>query len=181
MLVLAIILGFFAFPYDPGVAAVVGCVMAVIGLGWLAKRIPNISPASQTLEVSWKILVPIGFSVPAFFFFFFTSTLIPYAAVTMLVGGLIVLGYERLLSRWAQRGFNDLQKLGLMTGALGFFAGFFDLILESLGRLGTSALGISFLLYLLWIRRKIIAHLGPKPRSPPELIQVPGPSGAVLG
>lgn len=178
LLVLAIILGFFAFPYDPGILAIVGCVVAVIGLGWLAKHVPNISPLQRTLKVSWRILVPVGFSVPAFFFFFFTSALVPYAVVTMVVGVLVVLGYERLLSRWAQRGFTDIQKLSLMTGALGFFAGFFDLILESLGRIGTSALGISFVIYLLWIRKKIIFHLGPRRRSLPEM-QVPVSSNPI--
>jgi hypothetical protein len=43
-----------------------------------------------------------------------------------------------------------------MTGALGFFAAFFDLILESFGRLGTSVLGVAFIIYLLWLRKKII-------------------------
>lgn len=112
LLVFSIVLGFFAFPYDPGVLAIVGCVAAVIGLGWLAKHIPNISLVQRTLKVSWKILVPIGFSVPTFFFFFFTSALIPFAIVTMAIGGLVVLGYARLLSGWARNGFNDLQKLG---------------------------------------------------------------------
>jgi hypothetical protein len=45
----------------------------------------------------------------------------------MIVGAILVLGYERLLTRWARRGFSDLQKLGLMTGALGFFAVFFGI------------------------------------------------------
>jgi hypothetical protein len=116
--------------------------------------------------MSWKILVPLGFSVPTIFFFLFTSALIPLAAGTMIVGAILVLGYERLLTRWARRGFNDLQKLGLMTGALSFFAAFFDLILESLGRLGTSALGIAFVIYLLWIRKKIILQL---PRKQPSV------------
>ena len=141
LLVLAIILGFFAFPYDPGVLAIAGCIAAVVALGWLAKRIPNISPTQRNLRVSWKILVPLGFSVPAIFFFLFTTALIPLAAGTMIVGAILVLGYERLLTRWAKRGFSDLQKLGLMTGALGFFAAFLDFILESFGRFGTSALG----------------------------------------
>src|SRR5216684_6288297 len=56
LLVLAIILGFFAFPYDPGVLAIAGCIATVIALGWLAKRIPNISPTKRSLKVSWKIL-----------------------------------------------------------------------------------------------------------------------------
>jgi hypothetical protein len=77
LLVLAIILGFFAFPYDPGILAITGCIAAVVTLGWLAKRIPNISPAQRNLKVSWKILVPLGFSVPTVFFFFFNSALIP--------------------------------------------------------------------------------------------------------
>ena len=58
LLVLAIILGFFAFPYDPGVLAIASCIGAVVALGWLAKRIPNISPKQRNLKVSWKILVP---------------------------------------------------------------------------------------------------------------------------
>jgi hypothetical protein len=160
LLILAIILGFFAFPYDPGVLAIVGCVAAVVALGWFAKRIPNISSAKRNLKLSWKILVPLGFSVPAVFFFFFNSALIPIAVGTMIIGGFMVLGYERLLTRWARRGFTDLQKLGLMTGALGFFALFFDFILDLfLGRVGTGALGIAFIVYLLWIRKKIKLQL----------------------
>src|SRR4029077_13913817 len=166
LLVLAIILGFFAFPYDPGVLAIAGCITAVVALGWLAKRIPNISPTHRNLKASWKILVPLGFSVPALFFFFFTSALIPLASGTLIFGAILVLGYERLLTRWARRGFSDLQKLGLMTGALGFFAAFFDLVLELVGRLGTSALGVAFIVYLLWIRKRIILQL---PRQQPSV------------
>jgi hypothetical protein len=50
----------------------------------------------------------------------------------MIVGAVLVLCYERLLTRWARKGFSDLQKLGLITGALGFFALFLDWILELL-------------------------------------------------
>jgi hypothetical protein len=177
-LVLAIILGFFAFPYDPGVLAIAGCVAAVVTLGWLAKRIPNISPTQRNLRMPWKILVPLGFSVPAVFFFFFNSALIPVAAGTMVVGGFMVLGYERLLTRWARRGFSDLQKLGLITGALGFFALFFDFILDIfLGRVGTSFLGIAFIAYLLWIRKNILAHF-PKVEDSAQLAStIPEPTG----
>jgi hypothetical protein len=104
------------------------------------------------------------------FFFFFNSALIPIAAGTMILGGFMVLGYERLLTRWARRGFSDLQKLGLITGALGFFALFFDFILDLfLGRVGTSVLGVAFVVYLLWIRKKIILQL---PRKPPPSTQL---------
>ncbi|HZY48120.1 MAG TPA: hypothetical protein VFE96_10025, partial [Candidatus Bathyarchaeia archaeon] len=112
LLVLSIILGFSAFPYDPGVLAMVGCITAVVILGWLAKRIPNISPQSRDLKLSWKRLVPLGLSAPAVFFLLFNSALIPFPAGTMILGGFLVLGYERLLARWARKGFNDLQKLG---------------------------------------------------------------------
>src|SRR5438132_1329591 len=174
LLVLAIILGFFAFPYDPGVLAIAGCIAAVVALGWFAKRISKISPVQRNLKVSWKILVPLGFSVPAVFFFFFNSALIPIAARTMIIGAFMVHGYERLLTRWARRGFSDLQKLGLMTGALCFFALFFDFILDLfLGRIGTSLLGVAFLVYLLWVRKNILARLPriqdpvqPKPNMP---------------
>ena len=166
LLVLAIVLGFFAFPYDPGVFAIAGCIAAVVALGWFAKRIPNVSPAQRNLKLSWKILVPVGFSVPAVFFFFFNSALIPIAAGTMIIGAFMVLGYERLLTRWARRGFSDLQKLGLMTGALCFFALFFDFILDLfLGRIGTSLLGVAFIVYLLWVRKKIVLQLPEKPPS----------------
>jgi hypothetical protein len=177
LLVLAIILGFFAFPYDPGVLAIAGCIATVVALGWLAKRIPNVSPIQRNLKVSWKILVPLGFSVPAVFFFFFNSALIPIAAGTMIVGGLVVLCYERLLTRWARRGFTDLQKLGVMTGALGFFALFFDFILDLfLGRVGTSVLGIVFIAYLLWIRKRIILQLPGKRGSVQIRSEMPEPA-----
>jgi hypothetical protein len=92
----------------------------------------------------------------------------------MVVGGFIVLGYERMLTRWARRGFSDLQKLGLITGALGFFALFFDLILDLfLGRLGTSVLGVAFVVYLLWIRRKIILQLPGKRPSVQLASEIP--------
>jgi hypothetical protein len=94
----------------------------------------------------------------------------------MIVGAILVLSYERLLTRRARRGLSDLQKLGLMTGALGFFAAFFDFILESIGRLGTSALGVAFIVYLLWIRKKIILQL-PRKQSPIQLgSEMPGPA-----
>ncbi len=118
LLLVAIVLGFFAFPYDTPVLGLTGCVAAVIFLGWVAKRVPNISPVQRNLKVSWKILVPVGVSAPLVFFFFFTSALIPIALSTMIIGALLVLGYEKLLSGWATRGFNDLQKLGLITGPL---------------------------------------------------------------
>jgi hypothetical protein len=181
LLVLAIILGFFAFPYDPGVLAIAGCITAVVVLGWLAKRISNISPTQRNLEASWKILVPLGFSVPAVFFFFFNSALIPIAAGTMIIGGLMVLGYERLLTRWARIGFTDLQKLGLMTGALGFFALFFDFILDLfLGRVGTSVLGIAFIAYLLWIRKNILARFPRVEHSLQPGTSIPGPGEPIL-
>jgi hypothetical protein len=126
----------------------------VLILGWAAKRVPNISPLNRTLKVSWKVLVPIGASVPAVFFFLFNSALIQVAIGTMIVGALMVLGYERLLARWARIGFNNMQKLGLITGAIGFWALFFDSILELIGRLGASILGLSFVAYLIFQRKR---------------------------
>ena len=155
LLILSIILGFFAFPYNAPILAIAGCVFSVALLGWVAKRIPNINPLQRTLKVSWRLLVPVGASVPAVFFFLFNSALIPLAIGTMIVGGLVVLGYEQLMTRWAKIGFNNTQKLGLITGAIGFWALFFDSILELIGRLGTSILGLSFVAYLVYLRRKM--------------------------
>jgi hypothetical protein len=171
LLVLSIVLGFFAFPYNASALAIAGCVLSVIILGWTAKRIPNINPLNRTLKVSWKVLVPIGASVPAVFFFLFNSALIPLPIGTMIVGALMVLGYERLLARWAKIGFNNMQKLGLITGAIGFWALFFDSILELIGRLGTSILGLAFVAYLMFLRKRTARGLIAIPSSnvEPEL------------
>lgn len=158
LLVLAIILGFFAFPYDAPVLAIAGCVVAVVVLGWIARRIPNISPIERTLGVSWKRLVLVGFSVPAVFFFLFNSALLPIAIGTMIVGAVMISGYERLLTRWSIRGFNDAQRLALISGALGFWTVFWDPLLEILGRVGTSVLGLVFIIYPFMLRRRMLIH-----------------------
>ena len=168
LLVLSIILGFFAFPYDAPVLAIAGCVAAVVVLGWFAKHIPNVVPSKRCLRISWKLLVPTGVSVPAVFFFLFNSALFSAAIATMTIGALLILGYERLLTHWARRGFSDLHRLGPMTGALGFWGVFWDPLLEFLGRFGTSGLGLAFVVYVLSLRRKLrgvganeaLAHLG---------------------
>jgi hypothetical protein len=176
LLVVAIILGFFAFPYDAPVLALVGCVGAVILLGWVAHRVPNIFPVQRTLKVSWKILVPLGVSVPLLFFFLFTSALIPIAVGTMIVGAILALGYERLLTSWARKGFNDLQTLGIITGSLGFWALFFDPILELTGRFGTSVLGGVFVVYLVFLRKKIRLRFPGTPSPAQVGVELPKPT-----
>lgn len=180
LLVLSIILGFFAFPYDAPILAIAGCVASVTVLGWAAKRIPNTSPSLRPLKVSWKFLVPIGASAPALFFFLFNSALIPLAIGTMIVGVFLVLGYERLLTRWARIGFNGVQKLGLITGALGFWALFFDSILELIGRLGTSVLGLSFVAYLIYLRKKTVRESISFPVARPPVAEFPKPEEPAL-
>jgi hypothetical protein len=180
LLILSIILGFFAFPYNAPVLAIVGCVVSVIILGWTAKRIPNILPLHRTLKVSWKVLVPLGVSTPAVFFFLFNSAFIPLAIGTMIVGAIIILGYEQLLTRWARIGFNNMQKLGLITGALGFWALFFDSILELVGRLGTSILGLSFVAYLVLLRKRTALGFKASPSACPLVTELPKPEEPVL-
>ena len=156
LLIASIVLGFFAFPYDAPAWGLIGCVLAVVTLGWLAKRIPNTMPVSQNLKLHWRVLLPIGFSVPAVFFFMFTSAIIPFAIVTMIVGVLLVLGYERLLSRLSLKGWTDFQRLGLAAGAVFFFALFFDPVLEFAGKIGSSIIGIGFAIFLLILRRRVL-------------------------
>lgn len=62
-----------------------------------------------------------------------------------------------------------------MAGALGFFAAFFDMILELIGRQGTGVLGITFVVYLFWLRKRITVNLGPKHELP-----LPNDSGSQL-
>ncbi len=139
----------------------IGCVVAVFGLGWLAKKIPNTRPVSQNLKLHWRVLVPLGFSVPAAQFFLFNSAIIPFAIVTIIVGALLVMGYERLLSRWSLKGWTDLRRLGLVTGAVFFFALPFDSVLEFSGRLGTSVAGVGFAVSLLVLRKREILRSRP--------------------
>jgi len=172
LLVGSIIAGFFAFPYDAPILGLVGCVGAVFLLGWIAKRLPNISKLNENLKVRWRALVPFGASAPAVFFFLFNSAIIPFAIGTMILGGLLVLAYERLLSRWSHKGLNDYQKLGLVTGAVGFFAVFFDLILEFAGPRGTIVVGILFTMFLYRLRKQVgiqTLQVGLLESSGPEL------------
>ena len=120
LLVASIVVGFYAFPYDAPVLGLTGCVVAVFGLGWLAKKIPNNQQVSPNLKLHWRVLAPLGLSVPAVLFFLFNSAMIPHSIITMIVVALLVLGYERLLSRWSLKGWTDLQRLGLAAGAVFF-------------------------------------------------------------
>ncbi len=140
------------------------CLIIVALLAWSAKRIPNTFPVQDGLNVSWRKLIPLGFSVPLVFFFLFYSTLIPIPAITMLIGVLGVLGYERILRRWAPQGFTDLQRLGLAGGALGFFMSF-DSILEINGVFGMSAVGVAFLIFIFKLRKRILGTNVPPPTT----------------
>ncbi len=92
LLVASIVIGFYAFPYDAPLFGLIGCVIAVFGLGWLAKKIPNTRQLSPSLKLHWRVLALLGFSVPAVLFFLFNSTIIPVAIVTIIVGALAGLG-----------------------------------------------------------------------------------------
>jgi len=159
--------GLVGFPYYAPelVIWLPACLAAVGVLTWYAKRIPNNAPVQPGLKVSWRKLAPLGFSVPFAFFFLFNSALIPIPAITMLIGILGVLGYERILRRWAHEGFTDLQRLGLAGGALGFFM-FFDAILEINGVLGMSTVGIAFFVFILRLRQRILHRLRVSMQNP---------------
>jgi len=157
LFVLAVLLGFAAFPFDAPATALIGCVVAVLVLAWLAKRIKPMMPTSQNLKVSKKLVIT-GVSVPLVFFFFFTGlgpATIPWAGGTMLIGWSIVFGFERLLRRWAKEGFSDLQRLTLASGSLGFFIGLAP-ILEFKGAIGMTGVGIGFFLILFKLRMRVL-------------------------
>ncbi len=152
--------GFLGFPYySPELVIwVPACLVAIALLAWYARRIPVNLPTQAGLKASWRKLVPVGFSVPLGFFILFYSTLIPFAAITMLVGVLGVLAYERILSRWASQGLTELQRLGLAAGALGFFI-LLDVILEMNGILGMSAVGLFFFLFIFELRKRLMLRV----------------------
>lgn len=146
------------------------CLVAVALLTWYARRIPNNVLVQPELKVSWRKLVPLGFSVPFVFFFLFNSALIPTPAITMLIGVLGVLGYERIVRSWASEGFTDLQRLGLASGAAGFFM-FFDAILEINGLLGMSTVGIAFFVFILRLRQRILHRLRVSMQNPSPKVE----------
>jgi type IV secretory pathway TrbD component len=161
LLIASIIAGFFAFPYDAPIFGLVGCVVAVATLGWLAKHLPNINKIDEHVRMRWRWLIPLGFSAPAVFFFMFNSGLIPYAIITMILGIVLVFGYARLLTSWSGKGLTEYQKLGVVTGALVFFALFFDFIIEFQGLRGTSIVGILFTVFLFKLRKQVGVHMMP--------------------
>jgi hypothetical protein len=61
--------------------------------------------------------------------------------------------------------------------ALGFWALFFDPILELLGRLGTSILGETFVVYLLLLRKRISLRLSSAPSPSQVGLELPKPKG----
>jgi hypothetical protein len=152
--------GFVGFPYCAPelIIWLPACLVAVGLLAWEAKRLPNNILTQPGLKKTWRKLVPAGLSVPFAFFFLFNSAIIPIAAVTMLVGVMGVIGYERLLRRWSVEGFNDFQRLALAAGALGFFM-FFDQVLEAKGVLGMSAVGIGFFILVFRLRRRVMLSM----------------------
>jgi hypothetical protein len=172
LFILAVLLGFAAFPYDAPTTALIGCVAAVLVLAWLAKKIKPMMPISQNLKVSKKLVIT-GVSVPFIFFFFFTAigpAKIPWAGGTVIVGALIVIGFERLLRRWAKAGFSDLQRLSLASGALGFFIGLSP-ILELKGALGMTGVGVGFFLLLFKLRKRVLLRVsGLVPPISPQLL-----------
>jgi len=175
LFILAVLLGFAAFPYDAPAIALVGCVMAVVLLAWLAKRIKPMILTSQNLKISKKLVIT-GVSVPLIFFFFFTGlgpSTIPWAGGTMLIGAFVVFGFERLLRRWSREGFSDLQRLSLASGALGFFIGLSP-ILELKGALGMTGVGIGFFLLLFTLRKRVMLRISPFGTSVSDQLSPPG-------
>ncbi len=168
--------GLVGFPYYAPELAIwlPACMIAVALLAWYAKRIPNTFPVQAGLNMSWRKLIPLGFSVPLAFFFLFYSTLIPIPAITMLIGVLGVLGYGRILRRWASQGFTDLQRLGLAGGALGFFM-FFDSILEINGIFGMSGVGVAFLIFIFKLRKRIILRTNVPPPTTLAILELAKP------
>ena len=175
LFILAVLLGFAAFPYDAPATALVGCVVAVLVLAWVAKRIKPMIPTSQNLKVSKKLVIT-GVSVPFIFFLFFTGlgpTTIPWAGGTMIIGASIVFGFERLLRKWAREGFSDIQRLNLASGALGFFI-CLSPILELKGALGMTGVGIGFFLLLFALRKRVMLRISPFVTSVSDRLSPPG-------
>ncbi|HZD13229.1 MAG TPA: hypothetical protein VE177_06895, partial [Candidatus Binatus sp.] len=160
LFIFAVLLGFPAFPYEAPVTGLIGCLIAAVLLAWVSKRIAPMTMTIARLGTSTLRLILTGVSVPLVMFFFFTGfapTFISWPAVAMILGLVIVFGYERLLKGWAANGLNESQRLNLAFGALGFFIGLSP-ILELKGALGMTFVGAGFFFLLYRLRRRIMVR-----------------------
>lgn len=110
----------FISAFRPGAIQVVGCLVAVLIFGILAKR-----TAKQRNRASFSAVKPVRFFilslfVVTFLFFFFNSGpyLIASPPLLMSAGGLAVLFFWQIYSSWGRLQLTDMQKFGTASGLI---------------------------------------------------------------
>lgn len=168
---LVVLFGFCCFPkpespYYPSLFHVLTKVAIVAGLIWLSKQLPESLP----LPLKGCVVSPIKFALLGFatvFLFFATFWGLPNTKIppitTMALVSLIPLLSARIALKWSGKGqlWDDIHRLALVGGALGFF-----ILLAPLQELsnpyrpdntaGMSIVGLAALLGLLWLRKRTL-------------------------
>jgi len=165
-------------PYRPPAVPFVSAILVAAMLVLLAWKLPRPFPwerlfgavdLQKPASVRWFTAFGLAWTPMLFFFSWIAVALIPLATVT----GLLMLAFFAasgiLLSRHTGYGRNWTVKHqhGLVAGSLGFFV-FLGFILELGGIRGMSAVAIGFVLFLLLLRRRLVALEGKMPRGAEE-------------
>jgi hypothetical protein len=144
-------------PYRAGAPELAWALLTIAFLGWAAyrgwgARLWAALPAGK-LPARW-VFAAAGFA-------FFGLSFLLYAggpslggtpAVTFLEGGVVLLLALLLLRRASDRPDADRHVFAFVAGSIGFFA-VFDVILELAGHLAMSAVGVGFVLLVVWLYR----------------------------
>jgi hypothetical protein len=164
-------------PYRPPAELIAAACMAIAGLVLLAWKLPRpftweklLGPARQEpATVRWFVWFGLAWTSLLFFFSWIFVALSPSATLT----GIAMLAFFAisgiLLARKTVygRGWSDLHRHGLVAGSLGFFM-FLGIILELGGVRGMSAVAAIFVLFLIWLRRRLMASGGKIPQGADE-------------
>ncbi len=146
--------------------AIAAACLVIAGLVLLAWKLPRpfpweklLGPAQQEPDsLRWFICFGLAWTSLLFFFSWIFVALSPSATLT----GIAMLAFFAvsgiLLARKTGygRSWTALHRHGLVAGSLGFFV-LFGFILELGGVRGMSAAAVAFVLFLWWLRRRLIA------------------------
>jgi len=167
----------FLTPYRPPAELIATACLVIAGLVLLAWKLPRpfpweklLGPARQEpASVRWFVWFGLAWTSLLFFFSWIFVALSPAATLTGIAMLAFFAASGILLARKTVYGrdWTDIHRHGLVAGSLGFFV-FLGVILEMGGVRGMSAVAAGFALFLLWLRRRLIAAERTIPRGAEE-------------
>ena len=123
--------------------------------------LPAQLPITEGRQLGPRFLASIAFL--ASFLFYLASFVFPGLGVPPLVTLASLGGVTFVASKLILHGSGNAHLLsprhqfGMATGVLGFLA-FFTLVLEALGNVGMSLVGLSTVIFLVWLRKHITKY-----------------------